>query len=67
MMAFWNVYPDPGISHGSFRVLPYAGAAGAFIVVDTRRKPGHQRVGEPFWYLEEAALAARTWNEQGYG
>lgn len=35
-------YPDPGITYGFFRVLPYV--PGGYVVIDTRRPPGYQRV-----------------------
>lgn len=37
-----HVVPDPGITHGFFRVLQRTD--GPFIVIDTRRPPGDQAV-----------------------
>ena len=64
-MAFGNTYPDPGITFGSFRVLPVT--TGGFVIVDTRRKPGKQTVGERFKKLEDAARVAEEWHKAGHG
>lgn len=37
-----NVVPDPGITHGHFRVLQRVD--GPFVVLDTRRDPGDQTI-----------------------
>jgi hypothetical protein len=58
-------YPDPGIAHGVFRVLPVT--TGGFVVYDPRRAPAKRQVGPVFKRLEDADYAARTWHEQGHG
>jgi len=55
------VLPDPGITHGPFRVLPRAD--GGFVIMDTRRRLGFQAVGNKFKKLEDAASAAKRWAE----
>lgn len=64
-MAFGNHYADPGIEYGNFRVLPRTD--GGFVVIDGRRKPGKQTVGQKFRQLEDAARAAHDWHEEGHG
>lgn len=64
-MAWGNTYPDPGIEHGSFKVLPCT--QGGYWVIDVRRKPGKQAVGAKFRLLEDAARAAKDWHEAGHG
>lgn len=49
---YTNTYPDPGITCGHFRVLPYA--PGGYVVIDDRRKPGYQRVARRL-SLDDAA------------
>lgn len=65
MPAGQRHFHDPGIEHGSFRVLPIT--TGGFIVYDERRKPGKRQVGPVFRKLHEAEAAARTWHLQGHG
>jgi len=45
-------YPDPGITFGHFRVLPYT--LGGYVVIDDRRPIGKQRVAR-MSQLEDAA------------
>lgn len=67
MPAGVNHWPDPGIQHGSFRVLPRTD--GSFAVVDDRNPPGGQTImvftgkhGK-----RDAERAAKTWHAQGHG
>ncbi len=60
-----NHFPDPGIEHGAFRVLPRT--SGGYVVVDIRRRPGNQTVGPVFKKLEDAARTAEAWHKEGHG
>jgi len=64
-MAFGNSYPDPDVRFGAFRVLPRTD--GGYVIVDTRRKPGKQAVGNKFQKLEEASRVAEEWHKAGHG
>ena len=59
-----NIYPDPSVEIGAFRVLPRT--TGGFVVIDTRRAPGNQTV---HWFptLEFATKTAQSWKDQGHG
>lgn len=57
-------YPDPGIQHGAFRVLPRTD--GTWFVMDDRRPPGEGLV-MVFKTKAQAAKAAKAWFEQGHG
>lgn len=64
-MAQGAVFPDPNVEHGAFRVLPRTD--GGYIIVDTRRPPGRQTVGEKFRNIGDAAVTAKTWHDAGHG
>lgn len=64
-MAFGNSYPDPGVEHGAFKVLPRTD--GGYVVIDTRRRPGKRTVGEKFRTLQEASSHAELWHKEGHG
>ncbi len=70
-MSFHNTFPDPGITHGHFRVLPQT--TGGYVIVDDRRPHGDMivknKIGEIIkWQRADAAGdAAREWNERGLG
>jgi len=36
--------PDPEVRFGAYRVLPFNGRGAAFVIIDTRRPAGDQRV-----------------------
>ncbi len=55
MGKFQNHYPDPGITFGHYRVLPYV--PGGYVVIDTRRAPGYQRVARML-SIDDAAMRA---------
>lgn len=56
-----NHYPDPGITHGPFRVLPVT--TGGYCVVDTRRPIGKQTVAR-YKHLDNARYEAISLDEQ---
>ena len=64
-VAHGNVYPDPDIQHGSFRVFPRTD--GGYVIVDERRKPGRRTVGGKFRELKEADRTAAQWHKEGHG
>ncbi len=64
-MAYGQHYPDPGETHGAFRVLPRTD--GGYVIQDTRRALGSQTVGKKFKKLEDAVRTAKAWHEQGHG
>jgi hypothetical protein len=53
---YTNHYPDPGITCGHFRVLPYT--PGGYVVIDDRRPPGKQRVARMLSLDDAASHAA---------
>jgi hypothetical protein len=61
------IYPDPGIQHGHYRVLPYA--PGGFVVIDERRQFASQTVLDSkgkrrVWRsAEQAGFAALRYSE----
>lgn len=66
-----QVFPDPGIQHGHFRVLPRTD--GGFVVVDDRRPVADQAVknkkGEVMRWAKaaDAGWVAREWHRLGHG
>jgi hypothetical protein len=71
-LSFYRAhYPDPGITHGHFRVLPQT--TGGFVIVDDRRAPGEQmirnKIGEVIkWHkAADAGEVAKEWDERGLG
>lgn len=59
-----NCYPDPGIQHGHFRVLPRTD--GQWCVLDDREPPGKQTV-MVFKSKEAASVSAADWHRLGHG
>ena len=55
-------FPDPGIQHGPFKVLPRTD--GLWAVLDTRRAPGEQSL-KAFRKKETAEQAAMKWHQEG--
>lgn len=66
-----DVFPDPDIRHGPFRVLPQTD--GGYVIEDTRRAPGERVIrdkkGEVMKWgkAKDAGAVARRWDAMSYG